>query len=135
MGINFHPQRGTVLICDFQGTIAPEMNKKRHVVLVSPRYRRHTGLCSVVPFSTVAPREIEPHHVEVTAGAYDFFDPFRTIWAKADMLTCVSFSRLDRVLLHGRYAAPVLRPEDLILVQQAVASALQLHLDCALAIR
>jgi len=112
--INFHPKRGTVLMCDFTtGFKAPEMVKRRHIVVVSPRYRRHTGLCLVVPFSTVTPHEIEPHHYGIIAGSYDFFDPAKTVWAKCDMLTCVCFERLDRLLLYGRYAAPCLRANDL----------------------
>ena len=127
MPINFHPNRGTVLMCDFTtGFKPPEMVKRRQVVVVSPRYRRHTGLCLVVPFSTVAPHEIEPHHHEIPAGTYDFFDPAKTTWAKCDMLTCVCFDRLDRLLLYGRYAAPQLKPADLAAIQLAVGRALQL---------
>ncbi|HMF76383.1 MAG TPA: type II toxin-antitoxin system PemK/MazF family toxin [Bryobacteraceae bacterium] len=127
MAINFHPKRGTVLMCDFTtGFKQPEMIKRRHVVVISPRYRRHTGLCLVVPFSSVAPFEIEPHHHEILAGKYPFFDPVKSVWAKADMLTCVSFQRLDRVLQYGRYASPMLQPDDLEAIQIAVAEALQL---------
>src|SRR4249919_2708273 len=114
MAINFHGR-------------PPEMVKRRHVVVISPRYRRHTGLCLVVPFSTVPPHEIEPHHFEIPAGRYPFFNPAKTTWAKGDMLTCVSFERLDRLLLNGRYAAPLLSAEDLKGIQQCVAHALQLH--------
>ena len=45
MAINFTQKRGTVLMCNFDGFKKPEMVKRRHVVVVSPRYRRHTGLC------------------------------------------------------------------------------------------
>jgi uncharacterized protein YifN (PemK superfamily) len=71
--INFHPKRGTVLMCDFT---------RRPVVVVSPRYRRHTGLCLVVPFSTVRPLDVEPHHLEFPGGSYYFFDPVKSTWAK-----------------------------------------------------
>jgi mRNA interferase MazF len=91
--ITFHPKRGTVLICDFTGFKPREMVKRRHVVVVSPRYRRRSGLCLVVPFSTVAPAEIEPHHYRIPAGRYDFFDPVKPSWAKADMITSVSVRR------------------------------------------
>jgi uncharacterized protein YifN (PemK superfamily) len=129
MAINFHPKRGTVLMCDFEGFKTPEMVKRRHVVVVSPRYRRHTGLCLVAPFSTVPPHEIEPHHYEIPCGRYDFFDPAKSTWAKADMITCVSFQRLDRLLLYGRYAAPQLKPEDLSAIQRCIAHALQFRID------
>ena len=87
-----------------------------------------------MPFSTVPPDEIEPHHYEIPLGRYDFFDPVKPTWAKADMITSVSFERLDRLLLYGRYAAPQLRQDDLREVQRRLAHAIQLHLDCALAI-
>jgi uncharacterized protein YifN (PemK superfamily) len=83
----------------------------------------------VVPFSTVPPREIEPHHYEIQHGIYDFFDPARPVWAKCDMLTCVCFERLDRLLLYGRYQAPMLRSKDLQAIQGCVSQALQLEVD------
>ena len=73
---------------------------------MSPRYRLYSGLCLVMPFSTVLPDPIEPHHHEIPAGRYLFFRPAKSSWAKADMLTSVSFGRLDRVLLQGRYESP-----------------------------
>jgi uncharacterized protein YifN (PemK superfamily) len=136
MPLLFHPKPGTVLMCDFTtGFVPPEMVKRRHVVVVSPRYRRHTGLCLVVPFSTVAPLVIEPHHVEIAPGSYAFFDPCKSVWAKADMLTCVSCRRLDRVLLYGRYAPPCLGDAHFVEIRRAVANAIQLHVDCASAVR
>lgn len=117
-------------MCDFtSGFKAPEMVKRRHVVVVSPRYRRHTGLCMVVPFSTVAPYEIEPHHYEILPGTYDFFDPVKSVWAKCDMLTCVCFERLDRVLLYGRYQTPLLKEKDLRAIQLGVGKALLLDAE------
>jgi hypothetical protein len=80
----------------------------------------------VVPFSTVAPYEIEPHHHEILAGTYDFFDPAKSSWAKCDMLTCVCFERLDRLMLYGRYQAPTLKEKDLKAIQLAVSKALLL---------
>jgi mRNA interferase MazF len=127
MSINFHPKRGTVLMCDFEtGFKAPEMVKRRHVVVLSPRYRRHTGLCLIVPFSTVTPFEIEPHHYEIRSRKYPFFDPEKRVWAKADMLTCVCYERLDRLKSRTGYIAPTLQDDDLSCIQKAVANALQL---------
>ena len=123
-------------MCDFTtGFQPPEMVKRRHVVVVSPRYRRHSGLCLVVPFSTVAPWEAELHHFQIPPGSYDFFDATKPTWAKGDMLTCVCFGRLDRLLLNGRYTAPMLKNSDFLEIQKCVAHALQLHLDCSAAIK
>lgn len=86
MSITFHPNPGTVLICDFStGFQPPEMVKRRHVVVVSPRRRHHSGLCLVVPFSTVAPNPVEAFHHLIPVGAYPFFHPQRDVWAKGDM--------------------------------------------------
>ena len=45
------------------------------------------------------------------------------------MLTCVCFERLDRLLLFGRYQAPMLRLKDLQAIQFSVSQALQLDMD------
>ena len=126
MPITFHPHPGTVLICGFStGFQPPEMVKRRHVVVVSPRRRHHSGLCLVVPFSTVAPDPVEAFHHRIPIGAYPFFDPLRDVWAKADMLTCVAFHRLDRGLLNGRYVAPGLQSHDFAAIQRAILAALE----------
>jgi uncharacterized protein YifN (PemK superfamily) len=83
----------------------------------------------VVPFSTVAPYEIEPHHYEIVPGTYDFFDPAKSVWAECDMLTCVCFERLDRVLLYGRYQTPLLKEKDLRAIQLGVGKALMLDAE------
>jgi mRNA interferase MazF len=126
--INFHPKRGTVLICDFTGFKPPEMVKKRPVVVLSPRYRRHTGLCLVVPFSTVAPEEVEPHHYRIPPGTYAFLDPAKTTWAKCDMLAHVSFERLERFWLNGRAETPQLNANDMKGIEKSVLCALQIDL-------
>jgi uncharacterized protein YifN (PemK superfamily) len=129
MPITFHPRPGTVLICDFStGFQPPEMVKRRHVVVVSPRRRHHSGLCLVVPFSTVSPDPVEAFHHVISVGTYPFFHPHRDVWAKGDMLTCVAFGRLDRVLLNGHYVVPSLRPDDFTAIQRAVLAALEIRL-------
>jgi mRNA interferase MazF len=133
MAINFHPKRGTVLMCDFEtGFRAPEMVKRRHVVVVSPRYRRHTIVLGC-PVQHRHPFEIESHQYEIPRRKYPFFDPSKRIWAKADMMSCVCFQRLDRLLVRGKYEAPTLHEDDLLLIQKAVASALQLDVTRAMA--
>ena len=59
--LTFHPKPGTLLICDFdRGFKAPEMVKKRPVVVISPRRRKSTPqLCTVVPLSSSAPNPVE----------------------------------------------------------------------------
>jgi len=121
MPIPFTPQPGMVLMCDFSsGAVPPEINKVRHVVVVSPRRRSHTGSCTVVPFSTVAPNPIEPFHVRIPANRYGFLKRNTDVWVKADLVAHVSFGRLDRVLENGRYASPSLTVADLEAIRVAV---------------
>lgn len=125
MPISFHPKPGTVLICDFStGFQPPEMVKRRPVVVVSPRYRRRTGLCLVVPFSTAVPQPPEAFHHRIAAGRYPFLSAAKSSWAKCDMLTCVAFHRLDRLLLQGKHIAPSLEPEDFSAIRRGVLRAL-----------
>ena len=121
MPILFTPIPGMVLMCDFSsGSIPPEINKVRHVVVVSPRRRRHTGSRTVVPFSTVAPNPVEPYHYRIAANRYSFLKKNTDVWVKADLVAHVSFQRLDRVFDNGRYASPSVTDEDLKAVRVAV---------------
>jgi uncharacterized protein YifN (PemK superfamily) len=114
-----------VLMCDFDtGFVPPEITKVRHVVVVSPRHRRSTGSCLVVPFSTVVPNPVEPFHYRIPANSYSFFKKETDVWAKADLLSHVSFGRMDRVLDAGKFCSPTLHPLHLKGIQVAVWEAL-----------
>lgn len=93
--ILFHPEIGTVVICDFGDFIPPEMTKRRPVIIISPRFRNRDDLCTIVPLSTTEPDPVMPYHcrldfVEPLPPPYD--SPFQ--WVKGDMLATVSFKRL-----------------------------------------
>jgi len=125
MSILFIPRQGMVLMCDFDtGFVPPEITKVRHVIVVSPRHRRNSGSCLVVPLSTVAPQPVEPFHYRIPANTYSFFRKNADVWAKADLFSHVSFGRLDRVLDGGKYCSPMLNRSDLEGVQHAVWEAL-----------
>lgn len=129
MSIPFVPNPGTVLMCDFTGFVPPEMTKVRHVVVVSKRLRRvniNNGTCLVVPFSTQPPTNLERHHVQMPRGKYPFFHVDKEVWAKGDLISHVSFHRLDRVLIDGRHSHAELSPEDFKSIQRAVLYALDL---------
>lgn len=93
--LKFHPKQGTILICDFNGLLEPEMVKKRPVVVVSPKLKHRDRLCTVVPLSTTQPYEIMPYHYEL----HDLHLPYPfdsdVCWAKCDMIYTVSFGRLS----------------------------------------
>jgi uncharacterized protein YifN (PemK superfamily) len=125
MAINFVPDAGDVLMCDFTGFVAPEMTKIRRVVILSPRSRRNfPGTYLVLPISKTPPSPPRPHHCEFKPGSYHFFDPIETVWAKADMVTCVAAHRLDRVKFRGRYSRAQIGREDLLRVRKALLYAL-----------
>lgn len=97
MTLHFHPERGTILTCDFHGLIVPEIVKVRPVVIVSPRPRKKSGLCTLVPLSTTPPKDILPCHYKIILS-----QPLSPkweeleLWAKCDLLYTMSFERLDR---------------------------------------
>lgn len=97
MAIRFAPSCGDILICDFgAGFMPPEMVKRRPVLILSPRLRGREGLCTVAPLSTTPPQRPVAYQCAVTLPAAPP-KPFSQtdLWAKADMLATVSFSRLD----------------------------------------
>lgn len=98
MGVYRHPEPGDLLMCDFTtGFREPEMIKKRPVVIISPRPRRATQLCTVVPISTSPPYPVLPcHHCLDPASVPEVFRE-NANWAKCDMLYTVSLDRLDRI--------------------------------------
>ncbi len=102
-----------VLLCDYDmGTVPPEMNKKRPVIIVSRYQINKHGLCTIVPMSTVPPRRIEYHHYQLDPAKYLFLHPSKESWVKCDMVRRVSFERLDRIRIRGRYGVPSLNETD-----------------------
>lgn len=118
-------------MCDYNtGFVAPEMTKKRPVVVISPRPRRATQLCTVVPLSTTVPEPVEAHHHKMDAASLPGPLGKTETWAKCDMLSTVALSRLDRVLVGKKpdgnriYAAPQVTENDLKAIQKAVIAGL-----------
>lgn len=127
MAIQFHPEQGTILVCDFNGFKAPEMIKRRPVVVVSPRLRKRTGLCTVVPLSTTPPVEMASFHCKLRIHP-PLPDPYGepVSWVKGDMVYTVSFDRLslpfDGKDAQGKrkYELRVLDRADLLKIQECV---------------
>lgn len=94
----FHPEPGTILVCDFTGFREPEMIKRRPVVVVSPRLKRRAGLLTVAPLSTTAPQQCMDYHCMVPIDP-PLPEPFDSpmVWVKGDMIYNVGFSRLELV--------------------------------------
>lgn len=134
MPLKFHPEPGTILICDYNsGFVAPEMTKRRPVVVISPRLKRRPGLCTVVPFSTTPPDFEALYHCEIRFERL-LPPPFdaESMWVKADMLATVGFHRLN-LLRTGRdfegkrrYITVKLNQEDMEKIYSCVLHAVGL---------
>lgn len=130
--LKFHPEPGTILICDYStGFTVPEMVKKRPVVTISPRLKRRDGLITVVPLSTTEPIPVCDHHCKIVL-AEPLPTPFDSaeMWVKADMLATVGFQRLN-LIRTGRdqegkrkYLTKKLEPAALKTVYQCVLHAI-----------
>ena len=90
----YHPKRGEVLNCDYSGLIAPEMDKVRAAVVVSPKFLNRPNLCTVVPLSTTPPHDPQAYHIQLDRDPHPHGKHGAVVWAKCDMLMTVSFSRL-----------------------------------------
>jgi mRNA interferase MazF len=132
--LKFHPEPGTILICDYStGFRLPEMVKKRPVVTISPRLKRRDGLVTVVPLSTTSPNPVCDHHCCLTLNP-PLPKPFDSpkVWVKADMIATVGFERLDLVrtpreaFKTRKYLTPRLEPAALKIVYQCVLHAMGL---------
>jgi mRNA interferase MazF len=93
MSIQYHPQLGEALWCEYDG-LAPEMIKRRLAVVLTPKACHRSRIATVVPVSTTPPDVIRPWHVCLSrdplpqGGAAD-------VWVKCDMVNVVSFARLS----------------------------------------
>lgn len=124
-GLKFHPKAGTILFCDFQGNMVPEIVKRRPVVVITPRLQYRDGLCTVVPLSTKAPEHPQPFHVKLSQSYLPNQKQAFESWAKCDLVCSVSFARLDRVKIgHRKYIAPMISADDLAAIRRGVLAAL-----------
>lgn len=131
MPIRFVPQPGLILICDYDAArIHPEMNKRRRVVVVSPRSYNHRhgegpGRCIVIPFSASEPKFLMPSIVMFPAGSYRSLT--RTSWAICESIMAVSHNRLDRVWAgQGQSLNERISDEDMKRLRIAISHAIGL---------
>jgi uncharacterized protein YifN (PemK superfamily) len=123
MPINFVPERGRILMCDYDmARVPPEMEKTRRAVVISPRsynarHGRGPGRCIVVPFSATNPAwRITPADVPFDANSYECLTV--ATWAVCSAIMSVSHDRLDRVPIFRRHMPPrfsaeLLKPDDM----------------------
>lgn len=127
MAILFVPQRGQILICDFDmAGVPPEMRKQRRAVVVSPRSANHRhgqgpGRCVVVPFTATPPRFASPADVAFGVGAYRSLTV--PTWAACGSVATVSHARLDRVAAGRSYIVESLTIADLARIEEGLRHA------------
>ena len=131
MGIRYQPKEKSILFCDFKGTIAPEINKKRPVVIVS-KHRHNSKLVTVIPLSTTRPTTIANYQHQLLVNPLTGNND--ECWAKCDMIYTVSIDRLSlyRVIDEkGLYQKKLLTldEESYKAIKKAVACALKIIIE------
>jgi uncharacterized protein YifN (PemK superfamily) len=128
MSINFVPERGRMLICDYDmARVPPEIDKQRRVVVLSPRSynERHgagPGRCVVVPFSATPPAKPTRSDVPFKAGVYETLT--EPTWAICSAVMSASHARVQRVAVRGTFSQEFLLPEDMARIQVGLRYAL-----------
>ena len=132
MAIRFHPEMGTIVICDFTSFVSPEMTKRRPAIVISPRFRDRGELCTIVPLSTTTPPVIMPYHYQLTINPV-LPEPYNHEfhWVKADMIYSVSFARLymfNKKDAQGNriYDVRKIDDNDLIAIQKCILNSIGL---------
>jgi len=124
MPLTFHPHAGTLVMCDFRGSIPPEIIKIRPVIIVTPRLPNRGSLCMIIPTSTTPPDHPQPYHVRLSRNYHPNEADDVPVWAKCDLITNVSCERLDRFKIGFRkYVAPSISADDLDSVRKGVLAA------------
>lgn len=105
MALAYHPKPGQILICDFSyGFVAPEMVKRRPVVVLTPSMQGRGQLTTVAALSTVKPDQIRAYNLEIPAKSMPMLGLYQggSSWLKGDMIYSVGFHRLDPIRLKTR---------------------------------
>jgi hypothetical protein len=87
MPLPFPPNRGEVLICDFQNYMPKgEMVKLRPIIVLSPSIAQRMDIVTVVALSTTQPLTILNYHLEITFDPpYSIKYPSKTMYRTADL--------------------------------------------------
>ena len=109
------------MVGDFRGFEAPELTKKRPVIVISPRLPYRSGLVTIVPISTTPPRTNVPYVCRLSKNYAPWGDPDVETWAKCDLVMNIGLARLQAFKVDRRkFVSPRLTSEDLEAVRAAV---------------
>ena len=121
MAINFYPRAGQILVCDLREFDAPEMNKVRPVMVISPRLKYRGEIVAFVPISTTSPNYEQPFAVKLSKNYHPLEADDKPCWAKCDMILNLNRSRLDGFKVGRRkYELPQATGADLEAVKLGV---------------
>lgn len=139
MPLKYPPKVGQILVCAYPPCFeAPEMLKKRAVIVINPKFAGRAGLVSIVPISATAPDPVMPYHCEIPRLLLpDYMQDGQARWAKCDMICTLSAARLELVR-KGRdrssgkrtYENKCLDLPTLLAVRKCVAAALGITSEC-----
>lgn len=130
MSLLFQPKEASVLMCDFDGSVDPEMVKVRPVIVLA-RNRVNNKLVTVVPLSTTKPFVMQAHHHELSVNPLPA-NQDTLCWAKCDMVATVSIARLDRIKVikpfgKREYVIPTIAALEFEAIRLCVVNALNLQ--------
>ncbi len=94
--LRFQPKEGSVIYCNYVGFIAPEMVKKRPVIVIR-KHRHNSKLLYVVPISTTEPKPILEYHIEMDKEFCLTHLNGKRSWVKCDIINTVTLERLNLV--------------------------------------
>ncbi|EFN3234513.1 hypothetical protein HKH61_004790 [Escherichia coli] len=99
MAITFHPKKKQILICDFKGSVSPEINQCRPVLILREEIVGSQKLVVVVPISNTEPNPLCSFHHELDDASPSLSGHMmgKKHWAKCDLVSTVSVDRLDRI--------------------------------------
>ena len=132
MPILYTPFVGQILTCDFSDFKAPEMVKKRPVIVLATRHKSES-LVTVICLSTKEPTPFKNHHLKLDQSLFPKHKLFdgKESWLKGDMIYTVGFHRLEQIKLgfsHGKrsYFKTRLPQQTMKAVQSCVLHGLNL---------
>ena len=127
MALSFFPKAGQIFVADFSDLKAPEITKKRPVIIISPKLPYRSELATIVPISTTAPRHQLPFVFRLSKNYTPWGSTDTESWAKCDLVMNISLGRLSAFKVDRRkYVYPNLSPEDLAGVRNGVLAGLGL---------
>jgi uncharacterized protein YifN (PemK superfamily) len=106
--LKFQPDKNTIVWCDFQGFMVPEIIKKRPVIIIK-KHKQNQKLVYVLPISLTVPEVVKPYHYKLPEDFSEKYFKKGDHYVKIDLIYTVSIERLALVKMKtGERVLPVL---------------------------